>query len=141
LRRYIKWTATKWIHETAYDNPVYKPPACEDDAKQARQCAGWAAGGECAANPGFMIGTGMSPGSCIASCCRGGRVNMATAKVGRCRLTPGCPMLDPGLTAHGFQHLMLNYDEPLPSFASNFNSRRYTKESTRRFCKVCDTSS
>lgn len=81
----VKWTATKWIHETEYDNPAFKVATCEDDPKTGKkQCSSWAAGGECGKNPSFMIGSGISPGSCIASCCGGGgapvRVDLASAK-------------------------------------------------------------
>jgi len=42
--------------------------------------------------------------------------------VGRCRLTPGCPCVD----HTWFQRVKLKYDEPLSSFAFNFDLRRYT---------------
>ena len=68
----VKWTATKWIHEVRYDNPKFKEATCEDDENTGgSRCKGWANAGECDKNPGFMIGSGISPGSCIASCCGG----------------------------------------------------------------------
>ena len=42
-------------------------PACED---KERRCGDWAAAGECAKNPGFMLGTEVA-GSCLKSCCAG----------------------------------------------------------------------
>lgn len=79
----VKWTATKWIHETAFENPAFKKATCEDDPETGARCAAWAAKGECAKNPSFMIGSGMLPGACISSCCggRGGavRVDMSAA--------------------------------------------------------------
>jgi len=32
----------------------------------------------------------------------GADVNFVFGKVGRCRSTPGCPLVDPGMTALGF---------------------------------------
>lgn len=78
----VKWTATKWIHETEYANPAFKAAACVDDPKTgASQCAAWARAGECDKNPNFMIGSGITPGSCIASCCGGGVVGGGRARV------------------------------------------------------------
>ena len=46
----------------------YRKPSCDDDEKQATQCAGWAASGECIKNFGFMSQTcGRSCGLCGAA--------------------------------------------------------------------------
>lgn len=62
-----KWTATKWIHESTFETGTWTPPECED---KERRCGEWAAAGECAKNPGFMLGTEVA-GSCLRSCCAG----------------------------------------------------------------------
>ena len=83
--RGTKWTATKWIHEMPFHNPKYMPPQCADATDTAAQCPGWAAAGECDANPEFMVGKGVAVGSCVASCCGGdgsGRVAMDLEKAG-----------------------------------------------------------
>lgn len=64
----VKWTATKWIHEMPYANPKFKQATCAD-ATDVQQCRSWARVGECDKNPGFMIGSGVIPGQCLASCC------------------------------------------------------------------------
>jgi prolyl 4-hydroxylase len=66
-----KWTATKWIHEEPYHNPKFRAAGCADDPENAVQCPGWAAAGECDANPAFMVGTKTNPGGCVSSCCGG----------------------------------------------------------------------
>jgi prolyl 4-hydroxylase len=48
--------------------PSTLDPQCVD--RDAARCAGWARGGECAKNPGFMLGEA-TPGSCLKSCCDG----------------------------------------------------------------------
>jgi prolyl 4-hydroxylase len=64
-----KWTATRWLHGGAFGdaNPAARARAgeCVDGSPD---CAAWAAGGECARNPGFMLAT------CRVSCksCGGG---------------------------------------------------------------------
>lgn len=63
--RGTKYTATKWIHENAFDTGTFKTPTCEDE--QSR-CAGWAASGECEKNPVYMMGV-ESVGACSKSCC------------------------------------------------------------------------
>lgn len=46
----------------------YRKPSCDDDEKQAAQCGGWAASGECIKNFGFMSQTcGRSCGLCGAA--------------------------------------------------------------------------
>ena len=67
----VKWTATKWIHEEPYHNPKFRAAGCADDPENAVQCPGWAAAGECDANPAFMVGTMTQPGGCVSSCCGG----------------------------------------------------------------------
>ncbi len=62
-----KWTATKWIHEYAFETGVWKEPKCEDAVPQ---CPTWAKNGECARNPGFMLGVEVA-GKCVKSCCEG----------------------------------------------------------------------
>ena len=69
--RGVKWTATKWMHERPYDNPKVRAAACADDPESEAQCPGWAAAGECDANPEFMVGTMTQPGGCVSSCCGG----------------------------------------------------------------------
>ncbi|KAL4857405.1 putative prolyl 4-hydroxylase 7 [Chlorella vulgaris] len=61
-----KYAATKWYHVAHY------ALGCKDE-KAA--CQGWAEGGECSSNPGFMVGTPDQPGECLLSC-------------GRCDLMP-----------------------------------------------------
>lgn len=83
-----KYAATKWYHVAHYalggeravtvkhqvfvPPPPPAPPGCKDE-KAA--CQGWAEGGECSSNPGFMVGTPDQPGECLLSC-------------GRCDLMP-----------------------------------------------------
>jgi prolyl 4-hydroxylase len=81
--RGVKYAATKWFHVAHYamngeravqvDHVVHRPspppapPGCTDSHEN---CAGWAEGGECESNPGFMIGTKEQPGACLLSCGR-----------------------------------------------------------------------
>jgi prolyl 4-hydroxylase len=64
-----KWTATRWVHGGPYGdaNPLARARGgeCVDGSSD---CAAWAAAGECAKNPGFMLA------SCRVSCgsCGGG---------------------------------------------------------------------
>jgi len=60
-----KWTATKWIHEREFKTGVWSAPKCADTLAA---CEEWAKAGECAKNPGFMIGAETS-GACVRSCC------------------------------------------------------------------------
>ncbi|KAF3326341.1 prolyl 4-hydroxylase [Carex littledalei] len=62
-----KWSATKWIHVKSFDRviPQQSADGCED---QNEQCASWAAVGECAKNPNYMVGNKNSPGFCRKSC-------------------------------------------------------------------------
>uniref|UniRef100_A0A0E0CVP3 procollagen-proline 4-dioxygenase n=1 Tax=Oryza meridionalis TaxID=40149 RepID=A0A0E0CVP3_9ORYZ len=61
-----KWSATKWIHVRSYDeNGRRSSDKCEDEHAL---CSSWAAAGECAKNPGYMVGTSDSPGFCRKSC-------------------------------------------------------------------------
>lgn len=78
-----KYAATKWYHVAHYamhgeqavhvdhvtfiPPPPPAPPGCKDE-KSA--CQGWAEGGECESNPGFMVGTKDAPGACLLSCGR-----------------------------------------------------------------------
>jgi hypothetical protein len=59
---------SQWIHESAFDTGVWQAPTCDD---RVEQCANWAAAGECAKNPGFMLG-GEVAGQCVKSCCANG---------------------------------------------------------------------
>lgn len=71
-----KWSAPKWIHVRSYEED--EPPAvlvlpeetdggCTD---RSERCAEWAAAGECARNPAYMLGAGDegAPGQCRRSC-------------------------------------------------------------------------
>ncbi|RLN17174.1 putative prolyl 4-hydroxylase 7 [Panicum miliaceum] len=63
-----KWSATKWIHVRSFDLPVKQAGSsdgCEDDNVL---CPQWAAVGECAKNPNYMVGTKEAPGFCRKSC-------------------------------------------------------------------------
>ncbi|XP_006651070.2 probable prolyl 4-hydroxylase 7 [Oryza brachyantha] len=60
-----KWSATKWIHVRSYDNRRASADKCDDEHAL---CPSWAAAGECAKNPGYMVGTSDSPGFCRKSC-------------------------------------------------------------------------
>ncbi|KAG2549140.1 hypothetical protein PVAP13_9KG172500 [Panicum virgatum] len=63
-----KWSATKWIHVRSFDLPVKQAGSsdgCEDDNAL---CPQWAAVGECAKNPNYMVGTKEAPGFCRKSC-------------------------------------------------------------------------
>ncbi|GJN20595.1 hypothetical protein PR202_gb07990 [Eleusine coracana subsp. coracana] len=63
-----KWSATKWIHVRSFDLSVKQPGSsdeCEDDNTL---CPQWAAVGECAKNPNYMVGTKEAPGFCRKSC-------------------------------------------------------------------------
>lgn len=79
----VKYAATKWYHVAHYalmgeaskkvqhvvfrPPPAPAPPGCED---KSDQCSGWADGGECENNAGFMVGTKENPGNCLYSCQR-----------------------------------------------------------------------
>ncbi|EFN51227.1 hypothetical protein CHLNCDRAFT_28161 [Chlorella variabilis] len=74
----FKFAATKWYHVAHYAMggeraPVLPASAGCKDEKDA--CVGWAEGGECESNPGFMVGTKEQPGACLLAC-------------GRCDLMP-----------------------------------------------------
>uniref|UniRef100_A0A0E0CVP0 procollagen-proline 4-dioxygenase n=1 Tax=Oryza meridionalis TaxID=40149 RepID=A0A0E0CVP0_9ORYZ len=61
-----KWSATKWIHVRSYSYRRRSAGKCEDEHVL---CSSWAAAGECAKNPGYMVGTSDSPpGFCRKSC-------------------------------------------------------------------------
>lgn len=60
-----KWSATKWIHVASFDGPGQDPDKCENNDPS---CEAWAAAGECTKNPGFMVGTANSLGSCRLAC-------------------------------------------------------------------------
>ena len=63
-----KWTATKWIHEATFETrDVDAPDVMRGTGTPVRRLGG---GGECAKNPGFMLGTEVA-GSCLKSCCAG----------------------------------------------------------------------
>uniref|UniRef100_A0A0D9VPX6 procollagen-proline 4-dioxygenase n=1 Tax=Leersia perrieri TaxID=77586 RepID=A0A0D9VPX6_9ORYZ len=60
-----KWSATKWIHVKSFDNRRRIAAKCEDEHAL---CPKWAAQGECAKNPGYMVGSSVTPGYCRKSC-------------------------------------------------------------------------
>ena len=62
-----KWSATKWIHVRSWSSgfPKARTGGCRDEDDM---CPRWAAAGECAKNPEYMVGTRASPGSCRKSC-------------------------------------------------------------------------
>ncbi|KAL5217386.1 hypothetical protein ABZP36_018070 [Zizania latifolia] len=60
-----KWSATKWIHVRSFDNRRRFAVKCEDEDGLYPM---WAVAGECAKNPGFMIGSKHYPGFCQKSC-------------------------------------------------------------------------
>ncbi|KAG8091590.1 hypothetical protein GUJ93_ZPchr0012g22055 [Zizania palustris] len=63
-----KWSATKWIHVRSFDiSPKQggSTDGCEDENVL---CPQWAAVGECAKNPNYMVGTKEAPGFCLKSC-------------------------------------------------------------------------
>eukprot|EP00270_Netrium_digitus_P011014 TRINITY_DN3468_c0_g1_i1.p1 TRINITY_DN3468_c0_g1~~TRINITY_DN3468_c0_g1_i1.p1 ORF type:complete len:325 (+),score=62.34 TRINITY_DN3468_c0_g1_i1:88-1062(+) len=60
-----KWSATKWIHEDAFDLPPRDPSVCVDENME---CAHWASAGECQKNPDYMVGVGKTLGFCRKSC-------------------------------------------------------------------------
>ncbi|KAG8073601.1 hypothetical protein GUJ93_ZPchr0006g45486 [Zizania palustris] len=60
-----KWSATKWIHVRSFDDRRRDDVKCEDEDVL---CPRWAAVGECAKNPSFMIGNKQYPGFCRKSC-------------------------------------------------------------------------
>lgn len=59
-----KWSATKWIHVRSFDVPA-KHDGCVDENEL---CSKWAAAGECAKNPLYMVGSPKSGGFCRKSC-------------------------------------------------------------------------
>ncbi|CAN6307889.1 unnamed protein product [Urochloa humidicola] len=61
-----KWSATKWIHVRSFRLP--KPTSDDECRDEDDKCPKWAAAGECAKNPEYMVGTRDSPGSCRKSC-------------------------------------------------------------------------
>ncbi|KAG9147318.1 hypothetical protein Leryth_020578 [Lithospermum erythrorhizon] len=60
-----KWSATKWIHVDSFDKILAPTGNCTDSNDN---CDRWAALGECAKNPEYMVGTPDLPGSCRRSC-------------------------------------------------------------------------
>jgi prolyl 4-hydroxylase len=76
----VKYSMPRWIHVGPYavggERPVpvrqkiqkpEGPDGCED---REAGCSEWAVMGECEANPGFMVGSRLSPGACLLSCNR-----------------------------------------------------------------------
>ncbi|CAN6296401.1 unnamed protein product [Urochloa humidicola] len=61
-----KWSATKWIHVRSFRLP--KATSDGECLDEDDMCPKWAAAGECAKNPEYMVGTRNSPGSCRKSC-------------------------------------------------------------------------
>ena len=61
-----KWSATKWIHVSSFDDPRSKfRGQCSDENVS---CERWAALGECRKNREYMVGTAELPGYCRKSC-------------------------------------------------------------------------
>lgn len=61
-----KWSATKWIHVRSFESkPKLVTTGCADLDKN---CARWAAAGECTKNPVYMVGSDDVSGSCRKSC-------------------------------------------------------------------------
>ena len=66
--RGIKYSATKWMHESPIENHrgvVFADGVCKDVNPK---CAEWARQGECEKNKIYMVGRGRSNGSCMHSC-------------------------------------------------------------------------
>ncbi|KAG1658827.1 hypothetical protein FOA52_008252 [Chlamydomonas sp. UWO 241] len=74
----VKWNAVKWIHgkpfrqeewdasfSRAPAEPLPDPGMCADTHEA---CERWATAGECAANPGFMLGSSSGRGACRRAC-------------------------------------------------------------------------
>ncbi|TVU41307.1 hypothetical protein EJB05_14813 [Eragrostis curvula] len=62
-----KWSAPKWIHIRSYEH-LSVPNETEGCSDKSAHCAQWAAAGECAKNPVYMVGGEGSPGQCRKSC-------------------------------------------------------------------------
>lgn len=72
-----KWTATKWLHTTRFQlGEAGEKNSCSDKAEDV--CAGWARGGECKGNSGYMVGSGGYGGACVRACCLPARREGAT---------------------------------------------------------------
>jgi prolyl 4-hydroxylase len=64
-----KWSAPKWIHIRSFDEQVSDPgEETEGCSDMSNHCPQWAAAGECAKNPTYMVGGVGSPGKCRKSC-------------------------------------------------------------------------
>uniref|UniRef100_A0A7N0V1B9 procollagen-proline 4-dioxygenase n=1 Tax=Kalanchoe fedtschenkoi TaxID=63787 RepID=A0A7N0V1B9_KALFE len=59
-----KWSATKWIHVRSFDE-ILPSGDCRDENEN---CERWAALGECAKNPLYMVGSDDAAGFCRKSC-------------------------------------------------------------------------
>ncbi|KAL6960684.1 putative prolyl 4-hydroxylase 7 [Sarracenia purpurea var. burkii] len=60
-----KWSATKWIHVRSFEKKLKQDGDCSDKNKN---CARWAASGECTRNPLYMVGSEDDVGYCRKSC-------------------------------------------------------------------------
>jgi prolyl 4-hydroxylase len=63
-----KWSATKWIHVRSFEKPDKHGGSGDGCVDENVLCAQWAAVGECAKNPNYMVGTKEAPGFCRKSC-------------------------------------------------------------------------
>eukprot|EP00270_Netrium_digitus_P005718 TRINITY_DN1766_c0_g1_i1.p1 TRINITY_DN1766_c0_g1~~TRINITY_DN1766_c0_g1_i1.p1 ORF type:complete len:330 (+),score=72.97 TRINITY_DN1766_c0_g1_i1:57-1046(+) len=66
----VKWSAPKWIHVASFDDPPELAEA-QDPKKCINTnalCEPWAAAGECAKNPSYMVGEGSFIGACRKAC-------------------------------------------------------------------------
>nr|ABB47602.2 prolyl 4-hydroxylase, putative, expressed [Oryza sativa Japonica Group] len=63
-----KWSATKWIHVRSFDISVKQGASTDGCEDENVLCPQWAAVGECAKNPNYMVGTNEAPGFCRKSC-------------------------------------------------------------------------
>ena len=64
-----KWTMTKWIHAEPFRwHPPLPPPSKGGCRDQNPTCKAWALSGECASNPGYMVGDRNKPGACVKAC-------------------------------------------------------------------------
>ncbi|PSC76370.1 Prolyl 4-hydroxylase subunit alpha-2 [Micractinium conductrix] len=141
-----KYAATKWYHVAHYamggetseevkhvvfvPPPPPAPPGCKDD-KQA--CAGWADGGECTANPGFMLHRSTTLPTLLPSTPPTGMANLLYHS-----LQPGLEEeLFVGADASAFAAAAavgLNAaDESLPYSTSELNAPEYSTDNFRMF--------
>lgn len=61
----VKWSATRWIHVGAFEEPDRDISRCIDEDPH---CPEWASNGECQRNKSYMVGDGENVGYCRLSC-------------------------------------------------------------------------